>query len=387
MRERAELEKEWSDPHTRFLFLRDVSDLSDDEFEIARRRIDDVRCSLEEEARLREAGLVEPTAERESNWSRERRQAFELDGLVTNSYTSFELVASGDREVIRRLRMYAQSFSGYQLATLGFALHRPWIRSRLPENHDEFLRMLVCRPDPVLADMAAMLAELPEWLRIPTPQKFGEIGWVVNEDFVANHDSCRYTALLGRAYEAGLLDLLRERLSEREVRPLRLLEIGGGYGGLAYLLMTAFPGRVRYAIVDLPESLLFSSIYLSVLLPDLDHGFVTAAERFALPESGGVTFIPNFLYERMSPPDDEPPFDLVLNHLSLPEMSEPQVRDYLASIRRWLGREGYFFEANCDGLTFDYRDLVNRAFDLHATCTDPVFGRAERARVYRNRST
>ena len=113
-------------------------------------------------------------------------------------------------------------------------------------------------------------------------------------------------------------------------------------------------------MVDLPESLLFSSIYLSVLLPDLEHQVGTRAEPYELADSGGATFIPNFLYKKMRLPDDEPPFDLVLNNLSLPEMSELQVIDYLASIQRWLGRSGYFFEANVDHVTFDYRRLVNR---------------------------
>jgi hypothetical protein len=157
------------------------------------------------------------------------------------------------------------------------------------------------------------------------------------------------------------------------------------YGGLAYMLMAAFPGRVRYAIVGLPESLVFSSIYLDVLLPDVEYQFVTSAEPFGLLDSAGVTFVPNFLYKRMLLPEGEPPFDLVLNNLSLHEKSELQVNDYLVSIQRWLGRSSYFFEANYDGLTFDYRSLVNRAFSLHGTCAGRTFHHAERACVQTNR--
>ena len=45
-----------------------------------------------------------------------------------------------------------------------------------------------------------------------------------------------------------------------------VLEIGGGYGGLAHHL-THLCSNVTYVIVDLPETLFFSAIYLSLLNP------------------------------------------------------------------------------------------------------------------------
>jgi hypothetical protein len=72
----------------------------------------------------------------------------------------------------------------------------------------------------------------------------------------------------------------------------RILEIGGGYGALAYWFKQAFP-RASYSIVDLPECILFSRLYLSLTIADMPTSFGLS------PAMHGIRFIPNFMAEQL----------------------------------------------------------------------------------------
>jgi putative sugar O-methyltransferase len=125
---------------------------------------------------------------------------------------------------------------------------------------------------------------------------------------------------------------------------LRIVEIGGGFGGLAYHLFKLFDGGLRYAIIDLPESLAFSSIYCTTLFPQADNRLIEGAGAFALDDTPGFTFIPNTIYKGLQTGDR--PVDLVINTLSLSEMSDAQIHDYCAGVQRMIGDRGIFFEQN-----------------------------------------
>src|SRR5262245_19667169 len=95
------------------------------------------------------------------------------------------------------------------------------------------------RPLPTVADEPDILAfaqyrtfkaHLPEYLRIPPPELFNESGWLM-DGVIVNYDTMSYWERLAALYQVGLLD----RESPLCLRPgARILEIGGGYGGLAY---------------------------------------------------------------------------------------------------------------------------------------------------------
>ncbi len=125
--------------------------------------------------------------------------------------------------------------------------------------------------------------------------------------------------------------LVRESITQ----PLRVVEIGGGYGGLAYWLRALLGDRVeRYAIVDLPETLIVQSAFLG----KTHHGVSLWGEEvdnkvcpyelvphFALDS---ITFTPN----------------LIVNQDSFPEMPESEVRKYV----EWAAQnlDGLFFSCN-----------------------------------------
>lgn len=120
--------------------------------------------------------------------------------------------------------------------------------------------------------------------------------------------------------------------------PNVVCEIGGGYGGPARLWLTNPIHRPsKYIIVDLPESLFFSELYLAKhfgadqVFYVGDHSAATA-ERLART---AVVLCPNAYIEMLAPV----PIDLVINTNSLQEMSEPYVDFFMD----WLDRQDCSF--------------------------------------------
>jgi len=160
---------------------------------------------------------------------------------------------------------------------------------------------------------------LPDRFRLAAPQIAGEYGHSIDGRLI-NDTTLRWQKLFRSLWLAGELD----RLS-RQKRPV-FLEIGGGYGSLAHAILSAFP-RALYLIVDLPETLLFSASYLSLV-----HG----PNRIHLLEPGtmissragdgvSVILIPNFELRSLK----SMRFDLSINIQSFQEMSAPQIQTYL----------------------------------------------------------
>lgn len=314
----------------------------------------------------------------------------------------FQTVMDGDYATINSLRVFSFSYTGFQLLT---QKHTPEIADQhtvlargVPADADEQLARLATDPQGRGQGFIQMyldfIRHLPELLHITPPRMFGEIGWVVDGKIV-NHDTVAYLerltllCLSGALWELrrsarspesrGWSDLLhilndaakgrglvpslkalgskleeiyslhqRPSSSAQSVQPERprILEIGSGYGGLAYYLKTLIPDA-RYVCVDLPESLLFSSIYLSTLFPDEDNAVVTPNNAADLVRNtAGFTFVPNYMFDALC--DSGQKFDLIINTLSMSEMLEKQVRYYGERIPRLLGARGVFFEQNQD---------------------------------------
>ncbi len=126
-----------------------------------------------------------------------------------------------------------------------------------------------------------------------------------------------------------------------DVRKPVVIEIGGGFGGLAHHLLRCRPS-IKYIGFDLPENLLIQTYYLSCLFPNA---------RIAVYQPGGrpltleeldnydIVLLPNFELERT----DSLIADLIINVRSLAEMSYATIAEYFAQIDR-LGRLFFFHE-------------------------------------------
>lgn len=242
-------------------------------------------------------------------------------------------------ENLEWLRLLSQQFTGYALWSMRHGGPLPPADTLALQ---QALSERALNPDEGALELFTRLRrELPEYLRMGPPAKLGEVGWLV-DDVIVNQDTAASWERLEVLYRAGMLDLnARSCLKAGS----SILEIGAGYGALAYYIHRAVPG-VRYTILDIPESLVYSTVYLAVLNPN-----------------AGTSFLPNYEFPALV--QDGRHFDLVINTLSMTEMSEPQVRTYCEGIRKLIGTSGLFFEQNQDGRAvglLNARDIVRDYF-------------------------
>jgi putative sugar O-methyltransferase len=125
-------------------------------------------------------------------------------------------------------------------------------------------------------------------------------------------------------------------------RPLRVLEIGPGYGNVAHQLMQALD-IASYAVCDLPENLFLAAFYLMGNFPDRSAAFAGQDDDATLNESGLAFTIPP-LVDRL-----DGPFDLILNSYSFQEMTRESVAGYFELAERLLAPDGVFYSFNAHG--------------------------------------
>ncbi|MDQ2834406.1 MAG: putative sugar O-methyltransferase [Acidobacteriota bacterium] len=140
-----------------------------------------------------------------------------------------------------------------------------------------------------------------------------------------------------------------------------VVELGGGFGGLAYFLGRDIPG-ITYIDFDLPEAIALASYYLMKALPDhsitlYGEGDLTDAS-FTRP---GIFMLPSF--EIMKMPAKS--IDVSFNSYSLAEMSPATIRLYIQQIARIT--RGYFLHINHNKnavLTADNFGVEGHGFNL-----------------------
>lgn len=119
----------------------------------------------------------------------------------------------------------------------------------------------------------------------------------------------------------------------------QVVEIGAGYGGMAYWYLQSHPEVERYSIVDLPATNVLHGYFLAKALgPDMVSLY---GERQAK-----VVVLPDSALASVSAP-----CDVFVNKDSMPEMPEKAMLDYL----RWAN-------ANCRGVFYSYNQESSAQF-------------------------
>lgn len=137
-----------------------------------------------------------------------------------------------------------------------------------------------------------------------------------------------------RAYHA-------RRLVEKIDRPV-IAEIGGGYGAMAYYLLGASGSRI-YLNFDVPDNLLVSSYFLSLLYPEkrlLLYSEPAVTLNSDVLEQYDAILMPHFMLPQLS----KLSVDLFVNTISLSEMEYETIHEYIRQINR-VSR-GYFYHEN-----------------------------------------
>jgi SAM-dependent methyltransferase len=124
-------------------------------------------------------------------------------------------------------------------------------------------------------------------------------------------------------------------------KPLRVLEIGAGYGQVAWQLFQQLQIQ-SYAICDLPENLFLSSFYLQANFPEKSADFIEQ-DKSAESHSQFFFAIPPFLRNLAGK------FDLIINSYSLQEMNLESVNGYFEFAAERLESGGLFYSLNSHG--------------------------------------
>jgi hypothetical protein len=301
--------------------------LCDAEFLVARQICKEVLESVQGRSQFISTNRIDPKfAMPDANWSYEAPNEF---------VNLFIRVSKSEKHVIENLRAFTQVFSGYSLYNVcdgkGLSVSKLDVTESILEQIKVNLRE---RGFAFARENISMVKGLPERYVFKPPSMLGECGCAVNGT-IANSDTNGYQERINLIFESGIGNYLDSLLSQSD--EIRILEIGGGYGALAYWFKQAYP-KSSYSIVDLPECLLFSRLYLTLTLPDMPTSFGLNPAKY------GIRFIPNFMSEQL-----KDSFDLVINTLSMSEMSAYQVERYIDLIKNvWIRDGGLFFEQNQD---------------------------------------
>jgi hypothetical protein len=157
-------------------------------------------------------------------------------------------------------------------------------------------------------------------------------------------------------YGALRLDQARRNyLLPRPESSTRIVEIGGGYGGMCYWLLHMCPNNTLYTIIDLPIMNVLQGYFLA-------HAQGAKTVSFFGEDAGLVRVLPDSTLAEV-----DTPFDVLVNKDSMPEMSDDTMTSYL----EW-GR------ANCDGIFYSYNQETNAEFPLVAGRQGVVYEAVER---------
>jgi putative sugar O-methyltransferase len=182
-------------------------------------------------------------------------------------------------------------------------------------------------------------SDIPQALLLSEPRQ-GGMGINIDGRLVST-DIGRFQQVVSTLYRAGVLSKLQS-----STKRTLFLEIGAGYGGLAYQIKKIVENST-YFIIDLPEVLFFSACYLQLAHPDKKFFIYDPSDIDALSGDKDwleydFIFLPNYRKDFVR----KFRFDLVVNMESLQEMRHDQVTEYLDLIHEVC--QGHFYSLNQD---------------------------------------
>lgn len=134
--------------------------------------------------------------------------------------------------------------------------------------------------------------------------------------------------------------LISAHAPAEETAPLRILELGGGYGRLAAALFQLSTREIAYTLVDaVPASLCYAYAYLSQSLPS---GSVGCYYLHDDPFSFACYVVPTWRVDS----GKTARYDVVVNVSGFQDMTLPQVKRYTRLLDRSLADDGLVYLAN-----------------------------------------
>ena len=135
-----------------------------------------------------------------------------------------------------------------------------------------------------------------------------------------------------------------------------ICEIGGGFGSLARIIM--LDQKIKYFIIDLPETIALSTFFLNQNFPEkkiLTYNNIKNKNLIADDiVDYDIIMMPSWVnFENIK-------IDLFINTRSMMEMNFDTIKNYFKFIQKNISNQGYFF--NCNRY---YKDTVGQPIKLH----------------------
>lgn len=176
--------------------------------------------------------------------------------------------------------------------------------------------------------------------RDPIVRRLLELG---ESDFGAPRKDLRAA---GRRMSSGFLHHLVYaakiiRLVEAQgIQEPAILEIGGGLGGVAYLLRQYFQDRLTLYLVDIPETLMIQEWYLRATAPEAATAY-KATRAPVVFQRGGLNFINAYVLA-----SQDMPFDVAINADSMQEMTRETAQAYIRYFEKNMTPGGFWYFQN-----------------------------------------
>lgn len=139
-------------------------------------------------------------------------------------------------------------------------------------------------------------------------------------------------------------------LTSVKKHPKTIVEFGGGYGLLAYMLRILFP-ESKIFIIDIPEIISLQHNFLSQIKNE-SIGHISLGEESDNNSPDEYEFNIN-LVECSAASSFKVPTDLAIALASFQEMNKDTVNSYLDWIQNNINESGYFYGYNCNGQDID----------------------------------
>jgi hypothetical protein len=162
-----------------------------------------------------------------------------------------------------------------------------------------------------------------------------------------NFDVARFQSVVTNLFLTGEMTRLQQKSNSNR---LCMVEIGSGYGGMAFHLCRLFQKKVTYVLVDIPEILMFAAAYLNTHLENPSIIFAKSPEELKQAYEDGVDVVMVSSFSKFVL-DGLPEVDLAVNLVSFQEMQPTEVSRYCNTIFPKL--DGIFYSDNIDSHKFN----------------------------------
>lgn len=182
------------------------------------------------------------------------------------------------------------------------------------------------------------------------PKHGNQIGAVINNKFmvIGSFTNHIYSKIL-----SNYLNLKSEKNT--------ILELGGGYGKLAYYLLKNI-NNYTYIDLDIPETLTLASYFLSKSFPNKKNLFYgERSDNKNVTSEYDLIFLPSWEIETIQ----DNSVNLAINKNSLGEMNPETARNYINHVHR---TSKYFFSMNHEYFRNHFNDgkksLINKEYNI-----------------------